>query len=130
MKPSPVLWQDLEALALGSLTEPLIEADELMTGGTAPSPQQPCRELQRISGTKRMQEKHARRSFSQLVARLHLGPVSGQARHDLSRLVFVEARQGVVASPPCKGRITFDRCCPPDDHGSVFLSDLLHEKTL
>jgi len=34
MKPSPVLWQDLEALALGSLTEPLIEADELMTGGT------------------------------------------------------------------------------------------------
>ncbi len=123
------LRQDFEPLALGGLAEALVEADEVLTGSPAVGPEESCRKLEGIRSAKRMQEKDARGRFPDLMARLHLGPVSGQARHGLSGLVFVGAREDVVPSPPGKRRITFDRRRPPDSDG-VFLGDLLDERSL
>src|SRR5712692_3083191 len=45
-----------------------------------------------------MQDERARRRVSDLMARLDLDPVIGEAPHDLSRLLLVSARENVVAS--------------------------------
>jgi hypothetical protein len=124
-----ILWQDFEALALGGLAEALVEADEVLTGSPSVGPEESGRKLEGIRSAKRMQQKDARSRFPDLTARLHLGPVSGEACHGVSSLVFVGAREDVVASSPCEGGITLDRRRPPDDDGSVRLDDFLHEGT-
>jgi hypothetical protein len=124
MKPSPVLWQDLEPLSLGGLAESLVKADEVLTGGPSIDPEERCRELESVCRAERVQEEHAGRRISDLVARLNLDPVSGQARHGLSGLVLVGTRQDSVASQPRKSGITFDRRDPPNDDSSVILDDV------
>src|SRR5438132_4287250 len=121
------LWQDFEPLALGGLTEALIERHERVTRDTGVGPHEGCGELQGIRGAERMQQKHAPGRFADLMAWLNLGPVSGEAGHGVSGLVFVSAREDIVASPPCEGGIAFDRCRPPDDQSSVRVGDPPHE---
>lgn len=123
------LWQDFEALALGGLAQPLVETDELVMRDTATSPHEGCGELQSVRCAERMQQKRAPGRLADLVAWLNLGPVSGQAQHGLSGLVFLGAREDLVASPPCEGGIAFERCCPPDDDGFVLLGGPLHERS-
>src|SRR5205823_12859828 len=72
------LWQDFEPLALGGLAEALVEAHEVLTGGASVRPEQPRSELESVRSAKRMEKKDARSRFSDLVARLDLGPTHGE----------------------------------------------------
>jgi len=87
-----------EALPLSGLTKPLIEADEIVVRWAAIGPQESGGQLQSVRGSQRMQDERARRRVSDLMARLDLDPVIGEAPHDLSRLLLVSARENVVAS--------------------------------
>src|SRR5438093_10202677 len=98
-----------------------------MTRDTGVGPYEGGGELQGIRGADRMQQEHAAGRFADLIAWLNLGPVSGEAGHRVSGLVFVSPREDIVAAPPCEGGIAFDRCRPPDDEGSVRVGDPPHE---
>ena len=126
----PFLRQDSEAFGVGGLSEPLIEADELVVSWAAIRPEQSSGQLQSIRGAQRMQNEGARRRIAHVMAGLDLGPVSREARHDLSRLLLVSTREDVVASPSCEGGIAFDRRRPPGDDGSVARGHLSGESTI
>ena len=103
------LREELETLALGGLAKASVEGDEVLTSRTSVGPEEPCRKLEGVRSAKRMKEKDARRRLSDVLARLHLDPASGQARHPSSSLVLLGARQDVVPPQSCKCRIALDR---------------------
>src|SRR2546430_15540493 len=70
------LWQDFEPLALGGLTEALIERHERVTRDTGVGPHDGRGELQGIRGADRMQQKHAPRRSADLIAWPNIRPVS------------------------------------------------------
>src|SRR5947208_7753174 len=123
------LRENLETLALGGLAEARVEADELVTRSTAIGRHAGRAALQSVRRAERRQQKHAAGRLANLMARLHLGPLSRQAHHGLSGLVLLGAREDVVASSPREGRKAFDRCRPPDNDGYVLLNHLPHEGT-
>src|SRR5947208_3986925 len=124
------LREELEPLALGGLAKASVEGDEVLTGRTPVGPEERCRKLEGVRSAKRMKEKDARRRLSDVLARLHLDPASGQARHALSSLVLLGARQDVVPPQFCKCRIAFDQRYPPNDDRPVFLHNVSQGSTL
>src|SRR2546430_6808947 len=113
---------------LGGLAESLVERHEVLTRWLSVGPVESRRELERVCSAKRMQEKDARSRFSDLVARLHLGPAGGEAGDDSSCLVLLGAREDVVPPEPCERGITLDRRGPPHGHRSVFFCDGSHAR--
>src|SRR5438874_10223955 len=80
-EPVGPLRLDVEPLALGGLAEASVEAHEVLTGGASVRPEKSGSESESVGSAKRMEEKDARSRFSDLVARLHLGPTRGETRH-------------------------------------------------
>jgi hypothetical protein len=75
----PSLSGGFEALALSRLTQPIVERHERGTG-FATGPLEGGRELQRVSGSKRMEPQQPKCAFPQRVPRLDLIPARAERR--------------------------------------------------